>query len=166
MPGGDARPFATFVEESRSLTAIVYRSSRAFWLWLMFAPGLAVFVFVRLAVTRGPILPVVPFIGSFTLLWMVVIWTNSVIHARLLLDLKEGRVHYRERLWTGRIARWSLSKADVAHVSLRIDARGVGVVEVARRDAGPIVVDWGNHIDPLQKLAADLARCWGVPLRT
>src|SRR6185436_16544533 len=120
MPGGDARPIATFIEESRSPTAIVYRSSRAFWIWLMFAPGLAVFVFARLAIERGPFLPLVPVVGSFTFLWMLVIWTNSVIHARLVLDLAEARVHYRERLWTGRIARWSLSKADVAHVSLRI----------------------------------------------
>jgi hypothetical protein len=52
----------------------------------------------------------------------------------------------------------------VAHV--KIDLRGVAVVEVARRDAGMFVIDRGMDVDHQQKLAADLARCWGVPLRT
>jgi hypothetical protein len=166
MPGGDGRSYSTFVEESRSSTAIVYRSKRSIWFWLLLAPGLAVVVFVRLAIERGPVLPVVPIVGSFTLLWMLVVWTRMVISARLLLDLTEGQVHYRERLWNGRIVRWTASKADVAHVSIKIDLRGVAVVEVARRDAGMFVIDQGMNLDHQQKLAADLARCWGVPLRT
>jgi len=165
MPGG-ARPLATFVEQTRSSTSIVYRSSRAVWFWLLLGPALGAIVVLKLAVERGPLLPTVPILGSFSLFWMLVIWTNAVIRARLVLDLGEARVHYWERLWTGRVARWSLSKADVAHVSLKIDPRGVAIIGVARREAAMLVIDQGADVDHVQRLAADLARCWGVPLRT
>ncbi len=162
---GDRRPTSALSELSRSGERVVYGWHP--WSWVIVVGALAVITspFWLFFPPKSPERIRGIGLGAIAVLGALAAVIGRACGPRLVIDLADKSASWTDRNPLGSKLVWSLQSPHAREVSVRVDPDGVATVQVACADGRTIVVDRGLNESDLRALAADLAACWGVPLK-